>query len=204
MGVGQLSESDAVDALRLPFYSSSHPTGSHGWRNQFDLGNPDVMDKLVFEIRQLDDPTRESPGRLTGTLLNYEERARDRHEVFARGALTWPEAGILVNWQHDRSKPILRAVPFLDGDAVKIDAQIPNTALGRDTVVNIREGVFGGLSVEFHSRSEGRRGNLREIRSAFLGPAALVDTGSYAGATVEVRAEAGVRAWAVEDVLRWL
>ena len=42
MGVGQLSESDAVDALRLPFYSSSHPTGSHGWRNQFDLGNPDL------------------------------------------------------------------------------------------------------------------------------------------------------------------
>ena len=41
MGVGQLSESDAVDALRLPFYSSSHPTGSHGWRNQFDLGNPE-------------------------------------------------------------------------------------------------------------------------------------------------------------------
>ena len=44
MGVGQLSESDAVDALRLPFYSSSHPTGSHGWRNQFDLGNPDQED----------------------------------------------------------------------------------------------------------------------------------------------------------------
>ena len=43
MGVGQLSESDAVDALRLPFYSSSHPTGSHGWRNQFDLGNPELM-----------------------------------------------------------------------------------------------------------------------------------------------------------------
>ena len=42
MGVGQLSESDAVDALRLPFYSSSHPTVSHGWRNQFDLGNPDL------------------------------------------------------------------------------------------------------------------------------------------------------------------
>ena len=41
MGVGQLSESDAVDALRLPFYNSSHPTRSHGWRNQFDLGNPD-------------------------------------------------------------------------------------------------------------------------------------------------------------------
>ena len=47
MGVGQLSESDAVDALRLPFYSSSHPTGSHGWRNQFDLGNPDLMSRTV-------------------------------------------------------------------------------------------------------------------------------------------------------------
>ena len=47
MGVGQLSESDAVDALRLPFYSSSHPTGSHGWRNQFDLGNPDL---LLFRV----------------------------------------------------------------------------------------------------------------------------------------------------------
>ena len=162
------------------------------------------MDSLIFEIRQAEDPSRESPGRLTGTLLVYEERARDRNEIFARGALTWPEAGILVNWQHDRSKNLLRAVPFLDGDAVKIDAPIPNTALGRDTVVNIRERVFGGMSVEFHSRSEGRRGKLREIRSAYLGAAALVDIGAYSGAKVEVRAKTGVRAWAVEDVLRWL
>ena len=52
MGVGQLSESDAVDALRLPFYSSSHPTGSHGWRNQFDLGNPDLdRPKIIKEAR---------------------------------------------------------------------------------------------------------------------------------------------------------
>ena len=29
MGVGQLSESDAVDALRLPFYSSRHARGSN-------------------------------------------------------------------------------------------------------------------------------------------------------------------------------
>ena len=49
MGVGQLSESDAVDALRLPFYSSSHPTGSHGWRNQFDLGNPDLYSVVYLQ-----------------------------------------------------------------------------------------------------------------------------------------------------------
>ena len=29
MGVGQLSESDAVDALRLPFYSSRYARGSN-------------------------------------------------------------------------------------------------------------------------------------------------------------------------------
>ena len=147
------------------------------------------MDSLIFEIRQLEDPTRESPGRLSGTLLVYEERARDRNEVFARGSLTWPKDGILVNWQHDRSRNLLKAIPYNDGDSVKIDAPIPNTALGRDTVVNIREGVFGGMSVEFKAIAEGRRGNLREIRQAFLGAAALVDIGAYAGAEVEVRAK---------------
>ncbi len=45
MRVGQLSKSNAVDAIRLPFYSSGHPTGSHGWGNLFDLGN------LVWGIR---------------------------------------------------------------------------------------------------------------------------------------------------------
>ena len=162
------------------------------------------MDALVFEIRQAEDPSRESPGRLVGTLLRYGEVAKDRKEVFARGALTWPEAGILINEQHNRQAPILRAVPYLDGDEVKIDTPVPNTVRGRDAVTNIRSGVFSGLSVEFHSRSEGRRGNLREIRSAYLGAAALVDIGAYAGSKVEVRAEAGARAWDAEDVLRWL
>ena len=92
------------------------------------------MDALVFEIRQAEDPSRESPGRLTGTILVYEERARDRPEVFARGALTWPKEGILINEQHNRQAPILRAIPYLDGDEVKIDAPVPNTTRGRDAV----------------------------------------------------------------------
>ena len=76
-----------------------------------------------------------------------------------RGALTWPKEGILINEMHNRQAPILRAVPYLDGDEVKIDTPVPNTTRGRDAVTNIREGVWTGLSVEFHSRSEGRRGN---------------------------------------------
>ncbi len=40
MRVGRMSNSDAVDALRLPFYSSRHARESHVQGNQFDLGNP--------------------------------------------------------------------------------------------------------------------------------------------------------------------
>ena len=100
------------------------------------------MDELVFEIRQADDPTRESAGRITGVLMRYEERARDRPEVFARASLSWPAEGIVINEQHNRLAPILRAIPFLDGDEVKIDAPVPNTTRGRDAITNIREGVL--------------------------------------------------------------
>ena len=47
MGVGQLSESDAVDALRLPFYSSRHARGSHVPGNQFDLGNTSEVQAYI-------------------------------------------------------------------------------------------------------------------------------------------------------------
>ena len=80
MGVGQLSESDAVDALRLPFYSSSHPTGSHGWRNQFDLGNPD-LDPLNTELtHRLDSHESDHTDRLDP--LNTELTQRlGSHEI---------------------------------------------------------------------------------------------------------------------------
>ena len=76
MGVGQLSESDAVDALRLPFYSSSHPTGSHGWRNQFDLGNPDLQGSFTETpfFRSLLE--RQGEGHLEEALDEYDEAIR--------------------------------------------------------------------------------------------------------------------------------
>ena len=161
------------------------------------------MEELTFEVRQEADPSRESPGRIVGTLLRYEEVAKDRKEVFARGALTWPATGILINAQHDRKSPIVRALPYLEGDQVKIDAALPNTTAGRDAAENLRQGVYTGLSVEFASRAEGRRGPLREIRSALLGGAALVDTASYRGSTVEVRQLAMTDLF-LEAAHRWL
>lgn len=144
-------------------------------------------DKLDVELRFQEDDTRQSPGFLDGTLLVYEKTAGNRPELFARGALHWPEDGIVVNEQHDRKSPIVRAVPFMDGDAVKIKAALPNTTRGRDAATNVREGVLTGLSVEFRSESEGLRAGRREIRRARLVRAALVDSPEYTEATVEVR-----------------
>ena len=146
------------------------------------------MDTFGCEIRFEEDETKQSPGRLSGTLLTYGQRAGDRPEVFAAGALTWPEKGIVINRQHDRRSPIVRAVPFVQGNAVKIDVQLPNTRAGQDAATEVREGLLTGLSVEFNSKAERRRGPLREIREALTSRAGLVDSPSYTESKVAVRA----------------
>ena len=161
-----------------------------------------MNENLVCELRFQEDETRLSPGRLTGTLLTYETRASDRPEIFARGALYWPDTGVSINSQHNRKETIVRTVPFLDGDAIKIDVALPDTTRGRDAAVDVRDGTLPGLSVEFHAEKEVRRGGLREIRRARLARAGLVDTPSYSDSTVEVRN----RDWWMQDeeLLRWL
>lgn len=152
-----------------------------------------MKDALLIEVRYAEDLSRQTPGRLVGTLINYEEQAGDRPELFKRGALEWEERGIVINEQHNRTAPILRAVPYLDGDAVLIDQPFPNTQRGRDAAVNLREGVYTGLSIEFHPVAEGRRGQLREIRRALLTGGALVDRPAYTGSKAEVRQRQGRR-----------
>ena len=151
------------------------------------------MDNLLVEVRFSADPTRESPGRLTGTLLTYSERAADRPELFLPGALKWPADGVNINVQHQRGSPIVRVHPFVEGRAVKVDAMLPNTTAGRDAAANVREGVLTGLSVEIDRPSvEARYVNgLREVRSAHLSGIGLVDLASYRGSTVSVRQHQG-------------
>ena len=143
------------------------------------------MDSLLIEVRAAEDDA--GPGRIVGTLVNYGERARDRPEMFLSGALRWPEGGIIINEQHDRRASVVRALPFLEGKAIKIDARVPDTQRGRDAILNIREGVYTGLSVEFGAEQEEYRGALRIIRRGILGAAGLVDRASYGGSVVEVR-----------------
>ena len=145
------------------------------------------MDSLLLEVRAAEDATGQGPGRIVGTLLTYGERARDRPEMFLEGALRWPEGGFNINEQHNRQAAVVRAIPYLDGKAIKIDAKVPDTQRGRDALTNIREGVYTGLSIEFGAELEEYRGALRIIKRGILGAAALVDRSSYGGSVVEVR-----------------
>ena len=94
--------------------------------------------------------------------------------------------------QHDRTRPIVRAIPFLDDNEVRIDTPLPNTTAGRDAAVNVREGILTGLSVEFSKQGvvASYVDGVREIRQATLVAAGLVDSGSYSSSTVSVRQSA--------------
>ena len=128
-----------------------------------------------------------SPGRLSGVLLNYGERAHDRPEVFEPGSLRWPPEGIVLRRQHDRRAPVMRVVPEVREGAVVIDAALPDTSAGRDAASEIRGGLFRGLSVEFRAVRQRYTGGVRHIADALLTGAGLVDSPSYTGSRVEVR-----------------
>ena len=149
-----------------------------------------VFEVVVREIRCAvefrADETRQSPGRLTGTLLTYEKRATDRAELFKDGALSWPENGIVLNVQHDRKQPLTRFTPVIEGREVRVDVPLPDTGAGRDIATLVRNGTMTGLSIEFRSRQESQRNGLREVRAAELLGAAVVDSPSYQG-QLEVR-----------------
>ena len=66
------------------------------------------MDEIRCAIELRADESRQSPGRITGTLIEYGKRASDRAEVFVDGALTWPDRGVVLNEQHARTQAVMR------------------------------------------------------------------------------------------------
>ena len=83
----------------------------------------DNMEQLTCEIRYSQDESRQTPGRVTGTLIVFEKRAGDRPELFERDSIHWPELGIVINEMHQRNTPVLRVIPFLDGDELRIETR---------------------------------------------------------------------------------
>ena len=123
--------------------------------------------------------------------LSMASARRIAPEVFAPGALTVPDGGVVLRRQHNRALPIMRFVPELRGRELLIDAKLPNTTAGRDAASEVRSGLFRGLSVEFISKREENRGGLRTILSGELHGAGLVDDPSYSGSSVAVRQQGG-------------
>ena len=153
------------------------------------------MDEIRCSVELRADESLASPGRISGVLLTYGERAKDRAELFESGSLSWPDNGILLRRQHQRATPIMRAIPELRGNQVVIDAPLPDTQAGRDAATEIRSGLFAGLSVEFRATAQKYLSGVRRISGALLTGAGLVDDPSYKGSRVEVRSAARRRLW---------
>ena len=140
---------------------------------------------IAIEVRE--DTSRQNPGILSGVIISYGERAKDRAEIFEQNSLTWPDGGIVLNRQHSRGNPIMRIVPEIKGNAVIVDQPLPDTTAGRDAAIEIRGGLFKGLSIEFQAKRATYRGGVRYIQEAMLYAVGLVDSPSYAGSLAEVR-----------------
>ena len=146
-----------------------------------------MSDEIRCKVSCEEDRTRSGPGRIVGRILTYGERATDRPELFERGALSWPADGVVLNRQHARGAPIMRVLPTLVGDELRIDQPLPDTIAGRDAATEIRSGLLRGLSVSFEAGRQSFAGGVRRISSAAMTAVGLVDEPSY-NAPVEVRA----------------
>ena len=70
-----------------------------------------------------------------------------------------------------------------------VDAEIPDTAAGRDALAELSgpQPLSKGLSIEFRAVRQTIVLGIRRISEAVLTGAGLVDEGSYASAVVEAR-----------------
>ena len=158
------------------------------------------MENLLIPIEYRADESNASPGMLTGVVMVYETRARDRPELFEANALYWDDDGIVIRELHPKpGEPevpaIMRAMPYLEGRELRISAPLPNNTRGRDVAESMKGPLplYGGLSVEFRAERQTRQGGIRRISKAHLSGAALVLKGAYADALVEVRGESATR-----------
>ena len=163
-----------------------------------------VVDNVLLyaKVDYAEDPTRQSPGRVTGVLVTYGEQAQDRPDVYESESLTWPAKGIVLNEMHDRQQPIKRFTPYLDGAQLRVDFPLPPTQRGRDAAYMVRDGTYAGLSMEVERDTMRAvyRSGVRHVTYGLLTAAALVDEAAFLGSTVEINAkretnDVGALAW---------
>ena len=142
-----------------------------------------------------------TPGgrRVAGVAIRYGERATIEGkfvEEFRPGAFA-PIGDVILNWQHDRNKPLARTgehggLQLADSATeLRVAATLPETTLADDAVELIRRGVFRGLSIEFRSIRESTVGGVRIIEKALLSGIGIVDRPAYSNAEVQARMAMG-------------
>ena len=120
---------------------------------------------------------------LHGVLIQEGRVASARPEVFAPGSLVWSATGIALRAEHLGVEDS-RAIPTREANG-EIRIAAPASA---PLVAAFNEGRRF-LSIEFHALQETRSAaGVREIQSAFLPGAALVESPEYKQAVAEVRA----------------
>ena len=143
-----------------------------------------------FEFRSI------STGIIEGVVIPYGQRAAvgGFTEEFTAGSIRFQD--VIVNLQHDRRRPLARTqggLLLIDSpEELRAKITLSDTADGRDVRTLIKDKVLRGLSAEFVTVEDEWRGSHRRILSATLSGIGIVDTGAYAGATLqEVRESVG-------------
>lgn len=147
------------------------------------------LEKRYFELRQGDDGGRT----LTGTAIRYDDVAllpwgRERIE----SAAFQPLGDIVLNFQHDRGRPLARTGAGLtltdSATALEIRAELPKTREADDVLELVKERVVRGLSVEFVTDREKFEGDdLRIIEKATLVGIGVVDSPAYSQSEISAR-----------------
>ena len=109
-------------------------------------------------------------------------------ERFLRGAFGPPDRfpDFNLTKQHNRSLAVSADLRFSDSPSgLKVSTTIAKTALGADTLVEIREGILRGFSLEFFAEKERMEKNVRVISKATFVGLSLVDHPAYTDAKIE-------------------
>lgn len=151
--------------------------------------------------------------RLTGycAVFDVEARIGDFSEIIRAGAFAGSLAtrtDILALANHDAAQVLARTASGTlklaeDSRGLSFDIAVPDTQLGRDTLVMVERGDMGGASIGFRVQQEHwPAGGRRELRVLDLVEISLVSSfAAYSQTTVAARSRP--QAVALSDTLRY-
>ena len=121
----------------------------------------------ALEFRETDDGL----GVVVGTVIRYGDVAQigpNLTESFKPGAFgDYANPRLKVNRMHQRTQVLARLGGRLeienDDERMLFRVSLPNTSVGRDTAIEIREGLLTGASVEFRATKDSVEAGHRAI-----------------------------------------